>query len=72
MTLPIMMNSISPTVSPRGQLKALNSFLKQPIFEIRQVTLEQLAELEQSTKVKLKKCGVLTALFSCYDQTKNQ
>ena len=27
-------------------LKALNSFLKQPIFEIRQVTLEQLAELE--------------------------
>ena len=46
MILPIMMNGISPTVSPRGQLKALNSFLKQPIFEIRQVTLEQLAELE--------------------------
>lgn len=27
-------------------LKALNSFLKQPIFEIRQISLEQLAELE--------------------------
>ena len=46
MTLPIMMNGISPTASRQGQLKALNSFLKQPIFEIRQVTLEQLAELE--------------------------
>ncbi|VXA57380.1 conserved hypothetical protein [Acinetobacter proteolyticus] len=27
-------------------IKALNSFLKQPIFEIRQISLEQLAELE--------------------------
>lgn len=27
-------------------IKALNSFLKQPIFEIRQISLEELAELE--------------------------
>jgi len=28
------------------QLKALNAFLKQPIFEVRQISLEELAELE--------------------------
>ena len=27
-------------------IKTLNSFLKQPIFEIRQISLEELAELE--------------------------
>ena len=28
------------------QLKALNAFLKQPLFEVRQISLEELAELE--------------------------